>query len=262
MDNAMTRFMIFMLFVLGIICSATVTYIVLDNKQPETAATGSGGLDIAAVESTIDAYLEAHPEVIVNAFTKARETQLKQQQEAAEKTISSKIDELEHSSTTPFAGNKNGDVVVVTFSDYNCGYCKRVMPDILALLKEDADVKFVHKDFPILGERSIVNAKASMAFFELYSNKWLDFHTEMLKDTPRNDDQLYALVAKMGGDVETFKKETAKPDYQTRIQENMQLGQSIGVRGTPAFVVDGEYIRGAVDLRTFKQKISEARQRG
>lgn len=270
MNNSTTRILILLVFVLGIGCAVALTLVLAKPHAPATqvatatTATGSsttGTPSEEAVKSIIDAYLEEHPEVIVNAFTKARAAQYEKEQKDAEKNITEKLDELEHDPATPFAGNAKGDVAVVQFSDYNCGYCKHVTPDIIALLKEDKNVKFVQKDFPILGERSIVNARAGIAFFALKPEKWFEFHKALMEDTPQTDDQLNALVQNLGVDVATFKEELAKPKYQEKIQQNLQLGQDIGVRGTPAFVIGGEFIRGAADLQTLQAKVAAAREK-
>ncbi len=269
MSNSTTRFLVFLVFVLGMGFASAMTYIAINKGKPAVesasasgASSGKSGADEKAVRSIMDAYLEEHPEVIVNAFMKARQAQMAKDEQDAGKNIAARMDELQNDPATPFTGNPKADVTIVMFSDYNCGFCKHSMPDIIALLKEDKNVRLVSKDFPILGDRSQVNARAALAVWGMDKDKWFDFHVDMLKDTPQTDDQLLAMATKHGIAADKLKEEMAKQKYLDRIQANLQLGQNIGVRGTPAFVINGDFLRGALDLQTLKAKVAEIRSKG
>jgi protein-disulfide isomerase len=252
-----TRILTVVLFILAIIATAAITIIVSDKQE-----SGSGAVvSEADLGKAIGDYIENNPESIVQAFIKSQAKQAELEDKNAESKISENKDKLEGDKRSPFAGNPNGDVTIITFHDYNCGYCHKVAPDIDQILKEDTNVKFIMKDFPILGDLSHEKAKASTAVFNIAPDKWYGFYKEMLTNAPRNSDQIVALVEKLGISKDQFNAEIAKPEIENKLQENLALGQQIGVRGTPAFVINGEFIKGAVGIDVFKEKIKAARER-
>ncbi len=246
------RILTLLVVVLAIVATSAVTMVV--------GKSGEGAINKEEVEKVIATFLTDNPEVIVEAFSEAQRRQEAKAAEDSEKTIKERSDELVNDATTPQSGSKDANVNIVMFSDYNCGFCKRVMPDVARILEENDDVRFIHKDMPILGERSVVNAKAAVAAYYLNPDKWLAFHTEMLLRTPRNDDQLFALAEKQGIDKEALKKEMESAKVQERLQKNIMLGQAVGVRGTPAFIINGEFIRGAVGYDQLNAIVKNSRE--
>jgi len=257
----LVRFLVFLTIILSMVATAAVTTIVL---RGDKAAEGGGAASIGKADSIkigemVGDYIRANPQVIINAFTEGKRIQQAQEALKAEKNISAKRSELEHDAGTPFAGNKDGDVVIVKFSDYNCGYCKRVLPDIRKLLAEDKNLKIVFKDFPILGPTSTLDAQAAIAAFRIAPDKYFEFHAALLEGSIRSEEQILAAAAKLGIDSSKLRDEMKKPDVQSQIQKNMALGKAIGVRGTPAFVIDGKMNRGAAGYAQMKSLIREAR---
>ena len=129
----------------------------------------------------------------------------------------------------------------------------------MTILAEDKDVRFVMKDFPILGNTSSILSKAAVAVYQVAPEKWFDFHIAMLKTTPRNEAQILALAGQHGIDAETLKTQINAATVQRQIEKNMTLGSDIGVRGTPALVINGRFIRGAVDVEELRRLVAEAR---
>jgi len=252
MNNSTVRALFAAVIVLAIIATSSITALLVGKES-------SGGTDI---EKAVYDVLKNNPTLIVNAFQEAQIQQEQEEVAKASKEISGRRDEIESDPATPFSGNKDGDVIIVEFFDYNCGYCKRVVPDLMTLLSEDDKLKVVFKDFPILSEQSHTIAKAALAFYKLAPGKFFDFHTKAMQQTPRNEEQIISLVSELGLNTEEFKNEMQKPEYAEHIQKNLQLGQAVGVRGTPGFIINGELVRGAIDLNQFRQKIEEARKRG
>lgn len=262
--NADNRLLVLVVFVLAIVCTAAITVLLIKGapKAVEVATTEIGaGVSAEEVEKTVAKFLKDNPYVIVEAFQAAKQADADKERVNSEQAIKTRADEILNDPNSPFTGNPDGDVTIVKFSDYSCGYCKRVVPDLITLLSEDKNIKFVMKDFPILGPQSTVNSKAAMAVFKLNPDKWWDFHKAMLKTTPRNKEQLLALAAKQGVDSAALETEMAKPEYQAQIQKNISLGGAIGVRGTPAFVINGNFVRGAVGLDVFRERVAAARAR-
>ncbi len=258
MENSNTRLMMVVMLVLAVVATAAVTTLATQKKSEE----GGAALDEAAVEAIIYNYLKENPESIVTAFNEARDKREQEEMARTQEEIEKKMSELNNDAGTPYAGAANGDITIVEFFDYNCGYCKRVTPDLIKLIEEDKGVKLAIKDFPILSPQSMENAKGALAVHKIDSGKFLDFHIAMMKTTPRNNQQLYAMAEKHGIAQEDLKKAMEDPAVTNQIRKNMALGQSIGVRGTPFFVVNGQPVRGAVDLEQFKQIIKSIRENG
>lgn len=245
----LTRFLTVVVFLLAILATFFGTLLLV--RGP---AAGGGNVDAA-----IASYLDAHPEAVVNAFAKYRSMQMEAENRKAGQAIREKKGDLEDDKNTPHIGNQGGDVTLVMFSDYNCGFCKRAFADVLKLINDDGKIRLAMKDFPILGPRSVTSSTAALAFYRLAPDKYLDFHSEMLRDTPKTDEQLFALAEKHGVATDALKTEMQKPEIDAQLQKNLALGQSIGVQGTPAFVLNGELIRGAIDLESLRQKVADAR---
>lgn len=249
------RFLIVIVFVLTIVSTAAVT------RLSAHGGDAGAGLDKDAVNKAIVEFVKNNPQAIVDAFTQGRAAQEQKESEEAAKSISTKRDELEKDASSPWAGAEKPDVTLVMFGDNNCGFCKKVIPDIQKLLAEDKKLRIVFKDFPILGERSVADAKAATAAWNIAKDKHLDFYFKLFSRSPRSDEQVLDLAKESGIDADKLKAEMAKNEVNEKLQKNLELGSSIGVRGTPAFVINGEFIRGAVDFETFKAKIAEARSR-
>ncbi len=221
---------------------------------------GKGGaVSDDKIEAAVENFIAEKPEKLIEALQRGQQAQAQRKAEEAQQSISKKRNELEKDDGTPVFGNPEGDVVIVKFSDYNCGYCKRVMPTLNELLGADSNIKVVVKDFPILGPQSVQNAKAALAVYALDEAKYQGFHEAMLKRTPRNQDQLVALAGEFGVDKNRLLAKMEEASIGDQLAENMKLGQSIGVQGTPAFVVNGEFVRGAIGVDEFKRLIEDAR---
>ena len=251
-----TRLLTIFVFILAIF-SAVVTTLMLTKNSDAPAAT----VDAAQLEKAINDFIENKPEAIVQAFMKAQAKQAELEEQKAGEKISEKKEELENDKTSPFSGNENGDVKIVMFFDFNCGYCHKIAPDIEKLVQEDKNIKLIMKDFPILGDMSHEMGKASVAVFNIAPDKWYNFYMAMVEKTPRSPEQITALVESVGVNKDQFKAEVAKSEVENKIQANLALGQTIGVRGTPALVVNGEFIKGAVGLDALKETVKVAREK-
>lgn len=264
------RLLITLVLVLAVIATASTTALVMQNKEetkniinPVAIAESiapAAGLGEADVERIVERFLMKKPEVVISAIEAYRAKQQRDESARAQENIGKYRNELERDENTPVVGNPDGDVTVVKFSDYSCGYCKRAMPEILKLLENDKNVRVVIKDFPILGPQSEVAARAALAAHALDSSKYWDFHAAMLKKSVRNKDQALSIAAESGYDREALSTEMEKPIYQERIERNRTIGQAVGVRGTPAFVINGQLVPGYIDYAQMKRIIDAARK--
>jgi protein-disulfide isomerase len=214
-----------------------------------------------AIGRLVRDYLHRHPEAIIEAL-QAGEARLKA--EAAEKTktaLATKRRELEADPGSPVLGNPNGDVTLVEFFDYRCPYCKQVSPALQALAAEDKQLRIVMKELPILGKDSVTAARAALAAER--QGKYGAFHHALMGLKGKlSDEAIYRTAASVGLDVDRLEADMNRPEIEAQLRATLDLAQALEVRGTPAFVVGGELIPGAVDVATLRRKIAEARKAG
>lgn len=208
-------------------------------------------------DAAIERYIRAHPEVIeqsLQALEAKREAELKDRQKAALKT---KQEELLHDPTSPVSGNPKGEITVVEFYDYRCGYCKKAAPAVTELQKVDPRVRVVYKDFPILGESSELAAKAALA--SQAQGKHQAFHEALFAshgDMTR--DEILKIAVTVGLDAKRLETDMANPKWQAVIAKNRILARELGISGTPGFIVGNELVPGWLDLNGLKELISRA----
>jgi len=158
------------------------------------------------------------------------------------------------------AGNPDGSVTMVEFFDYNCGYCKRAMSDVLALIESDDDLRVVFKEWPILGEGSRFAARAALASRK--QGKYWEFHQALMATRSVDETTTLEVAERIGLDVDQLKADMEAPEVAAVIEGNMQLASAFGIQGTPAFFVDDQMIPGAVGHEALAQVIGEVREAG
>jgi len=216
-------------------------------------------IDEEEIGRIIQEYLMDNPNVIFEAIEAYRAQQEQESQKRAEEKISSNIEYLTRGEA-PFTGNPKADITVIEFFDYNCGYCKRVIPDIQNILKDDDNVRFVFKEMPILGPTSKTAALWALAAHK--QDKYFDYHVALMDHKgPKNEEQLAKLAKKMGLDVEKMKKDAASSEIKTELNKAMDVARQIGVSGTPAFIVGKTFIPGYVGEEGLKDAIKAEREK-
>lgn len=212
------------------------------------------------LEPAIEQYIRSHPEVIeqsLQALETKREAEEKARQKAA---IGKRQQDLLHDPSSPVSGNPNGEITVVEFFDYRCGFCKRAAPAVTQLQKEDSRVRIVYKDFPILGEPSEMAAKAALA--SQAQGKHQAFHEALLgSKTEITKEELLRVAAQVGLDPNRLEADMANPEWQKVIDRNRALAKELGINGTPGFIVGTELVPGALDVNGLKDLIARAESR-
>lgn len=159
---------------------------------------------------------------------------------------------------SPETGNPKGDVTIVEFFDYNCGYCKRVLPTIQSLLDEDKNLRIIFKDFPILGPSSELAARWALASEK--QGKYFEYHKALMSAHGAINEETLTTIAKgVGLDVEKLKKDAQDSEISGIISKNRNIAASIGLTGTPAFIIGSQVAPGAVPLDQFKAMINVER---
>ena len=178
-----------------------------------------------AVRDLVKEYLLKNPEIIVEALQDLRRRQQLAKEKQAREALVKRRDELLRDKDTPVGGNPKGDVTIVEFFDYQCGYCKRVMQTVIDSTKADGNVRVVFKEFPILGETSLVAAQAALASHK--QGKYEAFHFALMGHRGRlSPDVIMSIAKSVGLDVKKLKDDMAAPDIQAGDRQESQTGQS------------------------------------
>ncbi len=230
----------------------------------EVAADAAGDQEltpaqIEAIQEVIRDYLVNNPEIIREAITKLRASQRTAARQARRQTVGAKRKELLNDPGSPVAGNPDSDVTVVEFFDYRCPYCKGTAPDLKRLREED-DIRFVYKEFPILGPQSVFAARAALA--ARGQGKYFAFHDALMEVKGGLDEAAVMEVAKgVGLDTERLRRDMTAPEIDAVLKRNFRLAQVLNVTGTPAFVIGDELVPGAVGLATLRAYVRQARRK-
>jgi len=214
------------------------------------------------IETIVRSYLLAHPEVLEEAMAELSKRQAVADAAKHEATIATNADTIFNSPRGVVLGNKDGDVTFVEFFDYNCGYCKRAMADMLDLMKNDSRLKVVLKEFPVLSQGSVEAAQVAVAvrMQDPTGKKYLDFHQKLLGGRgPADKARALAVAKDVGLDMARLEKDMASPETKATIAENFKLAEDMGMNGTPSYVIGKQVVIGAVGLDGLKEKISQAR---
>jgi protein-disulfide isomerase len=212
-----------------------------------------------AIEEVIREYLLNHPELIIESIRRAQQREREAARAQGQAAILAHRQALSHDPDSPVGGNPAGDVTVVEFFDYRCPHCRRMAPVIKTLLTEDPRVRLVYKELPILGEESVLAARAALAARR--QGRYAEAHDRLMAETgPLTKASVVQTLAAIGLDPERLRADMDAPEVATLIGRELALAQALGIHGTPAFVVGGELVVGAVDLGTLRDLISQARR--
>jgi len=215
------------------------------------------------IEGIIKDYLVKHPEVMQEVMTAVEKHQQEADAEKQRATIRDNNATLFNSPHQVVLGNPKGNVTMVEFFDYNCAFCKRAMTDMMTLLKADPDLKFVLKEFPVLGEGSVEAAHVAVAarMQDASGEKYIEFHQKLLGGRGEaNQARALAVAKEVGFDMARLQKDMASDEAKQTIDENLKLADALGVSGTPSYVVGTQLVVGAVGLDALKDKINDARK--
>ncbi|MBL8572848.1 MAG: DsbA family protein [Hyphomicrobiaceae bacterium] len=215
------------------------------------------------VRALVKEFLLKNPEVIEEAMTELENKRSREQAEARAKAVGEQSGVLFNSTRQGEFGNPKGDVVVVEFFDYNCGFCKRAAPDMAAVLGADSGVRYVTKEFPVLGAGSVEAAKVSIAVKLVAPDKHFEFHKKLLQVRGEaNKAKAMEVAADLGVDADKLDKALASPEVAATIEEVYAIANGLGLSGTPTYVIGQDVIPGAIGIDKLKEKIAEARKCG
>lgn len=202
------------------------------------------------IEATVHDYILAHPEIIPEAMDRLRQNQ-------AAKAIGGERQALETPYAGAWAGAEKGDVTLVMFSDYACGYCRVSAPDIDRLIASDPKLKVVWREIPVLGPPSVQAARVALAAAK--AGGYLRFHRSMFA-SGRPDAAAIGAASRAGGlDPGKLAQAAAAPDIAHEIEANLTLAGKLGIGGTPAFVVGDQLLNGSIGYDALAKAVAAAR---
>jgi protein-disulfide isomerase len=215
------------------------------------------------IENIVKDYLLAHPQLLQDVINELDKQQKEATAEKARTTIKANNATIFNSPHEVVLGNPHGNVTMVEFFDYNCGYCKHALPDMMKLLQTDSNLRFVLKEFPVLGEGSVEAAHVAVAarMQDPTGAKYIEFHQKLLGGRGAADKMRALAVAKeVGFDMGRLMKDMDSDEVKTTIAEDMKLADTLGVDGTPSYVVGDELVVGAVGYDELQKKIAALRK--
>ena len=208
-----------------------------------------------ALQKIVHEYIMENPDVILASVDAYQRKSTQTQQNDALKRSGAFLFE---DAATPETGNPKGDVTIVEFFDYNCPYCKNIVPALENILQNDKNVRLIFKEFPILGAGS--KKAAAWALAAHRQGKYVDFHNGLMSARQKVDDALLEKVAKaVGLDIAQAEKDAQSGEIEKQIEKNISLGASLGLSGTPVLIIGDEIIPGAVSLEEMQKAIADQR---
>ena len=200
----------------------------------------------------------ANPEILLEAIAVLENRAAESEQLSRADIIEQQRLTLERDPNAPVLANADGDVTVVEFFDYNCPYCRRVMPTVYALTEADTGVRLVYREWPILGEGSVFASRAALASRE--QGLYEEFHIAMMDMTGRAEERSVLTIAReIGLDVDQLLIDMEAPEVDEHIATSMRLAEMLGITGTPTFIIGTNLVPGAVEQATLQALVDEAR---
>lgn len=214
-----------------------------------------------ALDARIRSYLIENPEVLLEAFDVLEKRRQAAEADADAAKVEAHRAALVDDGISPVLGNPDGDVTVVKFSDYRCGYCRTAMPIVADLIKGDPGVRVVIKEFPILGEESVLAGRVALAVASLDAQAYDRLHTSLFTHRGALDETTVMRLAEQAGvDRRALRTAMDSPAVVGSIRDTYALARALGIEGTPSFVIGDRIVRGMVQLDQMKTLVAEARR--
>ena len=212
------------------------------------------------MESLIKDYLLKNPIVVQEALQALQKQEADRKAGQALAALKSNRAALYQDSTAPVFGNPRGDVTIVEFFDFRCGYCRQVDASVAELIAADPNVRVVMKQFPVLGAESIYGAKAAMAAHR--QGKYREFHKALMAADTIDAASVRAIAKQLELDAPRLVSDMDLADVTKTIDDNYKLAAELEVNGTPAFVIGNRIVPGAVNGATLIAMVQVERASG
>jgi protein-disulfide isomerase len=212
-----------------------------------------------AFESIIREYLLKNPTLLREMVEALRDHDEKEKNERAASGLKTYKDQIYNDPDSPVAGNPNGDLTIVVFVDYNCGYCRSNVPLIKALAAKDKMIRIIYKELPILGPNSEVAARGALAAHK--QGKYVEFHDALFQQRGAGESTVKTVAVNLGLDQTALARDMADQKVRSAIGRNRALAAALGIEGTPAYIIGSQIIPGAVDAEVLDEIVADERSK-
>lgn len=215
----------------------------------------------ARIETIIRDYLIRNPEVLQEALVELERRQAANEERSRTEALTANRQQLYRAANQVVLGNPQGDVTIVEFFDYNCGFCKRAMAETMDLVRQDQRIRLVLRDFPVLGPGSVEAAQVALALKkQIQGAKYQEFHTRLLGGRGQaNRARALEVAREVGADMARLEQDMNAPEIRTELAETARLADLLRINGTPTYVIGDEVVVGAVGAEKLRENITRAR---
>lgn len=209
----------------------------------------------------VRSYLMENPEVLMEAIQVLEQRQADAQAANDETLVQVNAEELFRDGHSWVGGNPDGDITLVEFMDYRCGYCRKAFEEVEALVSSDGNIRFVVKEFPILGEQSVLSSRFAVATLQVAGgDAYKRVHDELVNFRGNvTEDSLRTLGDSLGLDTAAIMGRMNAPEVDKVISDNHSLAQRMQIAGTPTFVIGSQMLRGYMPLDGMRQVVAQVR---
>lgn len=230
-------------------------------------ALSEGIADMTAAErdafrAEVKAYLLENPEVLVDAMNVLQDRQAAAEADQDKQLVIDHKDALFTDAASWVGGNPDGDITLVEFTDYRCGYCRKAYQEVEELVKSDGNIRLVLKEYPILGEDSVISSRFAISVLQLHGEAaYKKAHDALitLRGSP-DAETLTRLATDLGLEPQPVIDRMNSDEVTQVIAANQALGDAMAISGTPTFVIDGTMLRGYLPLDGMRQVVADERQ--
>jgi protein-disulfide isomerase len=240
----------FLILVLFITCSAKAD--IFSNLSDN---------DRLAIQAEIRAYILNNPEVIIEAVQNLENKKRRNQEEVDLSLIQSSYDELFNDNISWQGGNLNGDITIIEFLDYRCGYCRKAHREVRKLIKSDGNIKLIIKEYPILGEKSTLSARLAISVLKKHGPEdYRIVHDKLMTENINlNENSIIKFLENLNINSSIVLKHIYSDEVTSHLRKIRALGQKLKISGTPTFIIEENIIRGFVDFNQMKEIIKNIR---
>jgi len=241
--------------------AATALAAVMATPLAAFEMTGMSDTERDAFRAEVRAYLLDNPEVLMEAIGVLEDRQAAEAAAGDEELLAVNAEAIFNDGFSWVGGNPEGDITIVEFLDYRCGYCKKAHPEVTELLASDGNIRYIVKELPILGEQSVLAARFAIAVLEVQGDEaYDDIHNTLMTFRGEfSEDTLSALSESKGYDTPAVFAAMNSPETKRIIDENRALAQRMNINGTPSFVFENQMVRGYVPLDGMLGIVAEVR---
>jgi protein-disulfide isomerase len=211
------------------------------------------------VRDIVREYILNNPEVIIESMEQLQKRKIQEIENAATGYIERKKSEIENKVAFPVLGNKDGDIAIVAFYDYNCGYCKKGEEQITKLLEDDRNIAVILRPFPVIGESSLYAARVALVIYKNFPDKFLVIHDAFLRSKMLDFEFVNRTLSENGIDLSLIESEINKAEIGEMMDSTFEIAANLKIQGVPAYIINGRLLPGFVEKDRIAGLIKEIR---